>query len=238
MHKNYVHLFERDCSIQRRHQKVVEEAPSNIKDEIRQSICTSAVEAAKAVGYYNAGTVEFIFDLDSNKHYFMEMNTRLQVEHPISEMITGYDFVEWQFLVASGFPLPKTQKEINKKGNAIQVRIYAEDPFNNFLPGNGKLKYLREPLQNNGVRIETGVRDKDEISTFYDPMISKLITYGPTRADAIDKMKKALIDYRVVGLNNNLKFLKRVFNNPVFNQGDYDTGFIEQNIATLLNKDE
>lgn len=118
------------------------------------------------------------------------------------------------------------------------MRIYAEDPFNNFLPGNGKLKYLREPLENNGVRIETGVRDKDEISTFYDPMISKLITYGPTRADAIDKMKKALIDYRVVGLNNNLKFLKRVFNNPVFNQGDYDTGFIEQNIATLLNKDE
>ncbi len=153
-------------------------------------------------------------------------------------MITGYDFVEWQFLVASGFPLPKTQKEINKKGNAIEVRIYAEDPFNNFLPGNGTLKYLREPLENDGVRIETGVRDKDEISTFYDPMISKLITYGPTRADAIDKMKKALIDYRVVGLNNNLKFLKRVFNNPIFNQGDYDTGFIEQNIATLLNKDE
>lgn len=227
---NYVHLYERDCSIQRRHQKVVEEAPSNVKDEIRQMICNSAVEAAKAVGYYNAGTVEFIFDLDSNKHYFMEMNTRLQVEHPISEMITGYDFVEWQLLVASGFPLPKKQSEINKKGNAIEVRIYAEDPFNNFLPGNGKLKYLREPIAHEGVRIETGVRDKDVISTFYDPMIAKLITYGKNRDEAIELMKQALKDYRIVGLNNNLKFLKRVFDNPVFHQGDYDTGFIEQNI--------
>ena len=122
---NYVHLYERDCSIQRRHQKVVEEAPSNVSDAIRDNVCTSAVNAAKAVGYYNAGTVEFIFDLDSNKHYFMEMNTRLQVVHPISEMITGYDFVEWQLLVASGFPLPKKQNQINKKGNAIEVRIYS-----------------------------------------------------------------------------------------------------------------
>jgi 3-methylcrotonyl-CoA carboxylase alpha subunit len=201
-------------------------------------ICDSAVEAARAVGYYNAGTVEFIFDLDSNKHYFMEMNTRLQVEHPISEMITGYDFVEWQLLVASGFPLPKKQSEINKKGNAIEVRIYAEDPFNGFLPGNGKLKYLREPVENQGVRIETGVRDKDVISTYYDPMIAKLITYGATREEAIELMRQALKDYRVVGLNNNLKFLKRVFDNGVFRQGDYDTGFIEQNIASLLNKDQ
>ena len=201
-------------------------------------ICNSAVEAARAVGYYNAGTVEFIFDLDSNKHYFMEMNTRLQVEHPISEMITGYDFVQWQLLVASGFPLPKKQSEINKKGNAIEVRIYAEDPFNGFLPGNGKLKYLREPVENQGVRIETGVRDKDVISTYYDPMIAKLITYGATREEAIELMRQALKDYRVVGLNNNLKFLKRVFDNGVFRQGDYDTGFIEQNIASLLNKDQ
>jgi len=201
-------------------------------------ICNSAVEAARAVGYYNAGTVEFIFDLDSNKHYFMEMNTRLQVEHPISEMITGYDFVEWQLLVASGFPLPKKQSEINKKGNAIEVRIYAEDPFNGFLPGNGKLKYLREPVENQGVRIETGVRDKDVISTYYDPMIAKLITYGATREEAIELMRQALKDYRVVGLNNNLKSLKRVFDNGVFRQGDYDTGFIEQNIASLLNKDQ
>ena len=201
-------------------------------------ICNSAVEAARAVGYYNAGTVEFIFDLDSNKHYFMEMNTRLQVEHPISEMITGYDFVEWQLLVASGFPLPKKQSEINKKGNAIEVRIYAEDPFNGFLPGNGKLKYLREPVENQGVRIETGVRDKDVISTYYDPMIAKLITYGATREEAIELMRQALKDYRVVGLNNNLKFLKRVFDNGVFRQGDYDTGFIEQNIASLLNRDQ
>lgn len=236
-HGNYVHLYERDCSIQRRHQKVVEQAPSNVADNIRELICRSAVEAARAVGYYNAGTVEFIFDLDSNKHYFMEMNTRLQVQHPISEMITGYDFVEWQLLVASGFPLPKKQSEINKKGNAIEVRIYAEDPFNGFLPGNGKLKYLREPAEHGGVRIQTGVRDKDVISTYYDPMISKLITYGATRAEAIELMKQALKDYRIVGLNNNLKFLKRVFDNAVFRQGDYDTGFIEQNIDALLKKE-
>ena len=194
---NYVHLYERDCSIQRRHQKVVEEAPSNVSDAIRDNVCTSAVNAAKAVGYYNAGTVEFIFDLDSNKHYFMEMNTRLQVEHPISEMITGYDFVEWQLLVASGFPLPKKQNQINKKGNAIEVRIYSEDPFNNFLPGNGKLEYFKEPLKSEGVRIETGVREHDTISTFYDPMIAKLITYGKDRNEAIDLMKKALSDYKV-----------------------------------------
>lgn len=234
---NYVHLYERDCSIQRRHQKVVEEAPSNLNESIRQSIYKSAVDAAKAVGYYNAGTVEFIFDLDSNKHYFMEMNTRLQVEHPISEMITGFDFVEWQLLVASGFPLPKKQSEIEKKGNGIEVRIYAEDPFNNFLPGNGTLKYFKEPAAHEGVRIETGVREKDTISTFYDPMIAKLITYGKTRSESIDLMKKALRDYKIVGFNNNLKFLKRVFENPIFQQGDYDTGFIEQNIQTLLHRE-
>ena len=233
---SYVHLYERDCSIQRRHQKVVEEAPSNVSEAIRSDICGSAVDAARAVGYYNAGTVEFIFDLDSNKHYFMEMNTRLQVEHPISEMITGFDFVEWQLKVSSGLPLPKTQQEINKKGNAIEVRIYAEDPFNNFLPGSGKLKYLREPNPSDSVRIETGIRDKDTISTFYDPMIAKLVTYAPTRAEAINEMKKALRGYKVVGLNNNLKFLKRVFEDPVFQVGDYDTGFIEQRIDTLLHK--
>lgn len=151
---NYVHFYERDCSIQRRHQKVVEEAPSNISEEIRSSIYKSAIDAARAVGYYNAGTVEFIFDLNSNKHYFMEMNTRLQVEHPISEMITQEDLVEWQFLVASGFPLPKKQEQIKKKGHAIEVRVYSENPFNGFLPGNGTLKYFKDPTEiTNRVRI-------------------------------------------------------------------------------------
>jgi 3-methylcrotonyl-CoA carboxylase alpha subunit len=131
----------------------------------------------------------------------MEMNTRLQVEHPISEMITGLDFVEWQFLVASGFPLPKKQSELNKKGNAIEVRIYSEDPFNNFLPGNGTLNFFREPKEAKGVRIETGVREKDTISTFYDPMIAKLITYGKDRTEAIELMKKALSDYRVTNFS-------------------------------------
>ena len=160
----------------------------------------------------------------------------MQVEHPISEMITGHDFVEWQLLVASGFPLPKKQSEIQKKGSAIEVRIYAEDPFNNFLPGSGTLHYFREPLENKGVRIETGVREHDTISTFYDPMIAKLITYGETRDESIKLMQQALKDYRLVGLSNNLRFLKRVFDNAVFQQGDYDTGFIEQHIDSLLSK--
>ena len=189
------------------------------------------------MGYYNAGTVEFIFDLHSNKHYFMEMNTRLQVEHPISEMITREDLVEWQFLVASGFPLPKQQKDIIKKGHAIEVRVYSEDPFNNFLPGSGKLSYFQEPVAKDmQVRIETGVRENDTISIFYDPMIAKLITFADTREKAIAEMSKALTEYRVVGLPTNLKFLKNVLNNEVFHKGDYDTGFIEKNTDKLLHR--
>jgi 3-methylcrotonyl-CoA carboxylase alpha subunit len=144
-HKNYVYLFERDCSIQRRHQKVVEEAPSRLSPELRAALGKSAIDAARAVGYYNAGTVEFLFDLDTNQHYFMEMNTRLQVEHPITEMITGQDLVEWQLLVASGFQLPKKQEELKINGHSIECRIYSENPYNDFYPGNGTLLYLREP---------------------------------------------------------------------------------------------
>lgn len=145
-YQNYVYLFERDCSIQRRHQKVIEEAPSNLSPELRAEIGKSAVEAARAVGYVNAGTVEFIFDTETNKHYFMEMNTRLQVEHPITELITQQDLVELQLLVASGFELPIRQDDLKIHGHAIEARVYSEDPYNNFLPGNGKLKYLREPI--------------------------------------------------------------------------------------------
>jgi len=223
---NYVYLFERDCSVQRRHQKVIEEAPSNLSPELRQKMGESAVDAAKSVGYYNAGTVEFIFDTDANNYYFMEMNTRLQVEHPISEMITGQDFVEWQLMVASGMPLPKKQNELSINGHAIEVRLYSEDPYNGFLPGSGKISYLREPVEDAHTRIETGVREKDEISIFYDPMIAKLITYGRNREQAIQKMSTALSNYKIGGLPNNVSFLKACFQHPKYISWDYDTNFI------------
>ena len=184
-----MNLFERDCSIQRRHQKVVEEAPSNITPELRRNIGQDAVNAAKAVGYYNAGTVEFIFDLKQKKHYFMEMNTRLQVEHPISELITGQDFVEWQLRVASKEELPvKDQNKLSINGHAIEARLYSENPFEGFLPDSGKLIYYKEPMHIEGVRMDSGVRQGDEISPYYDPMISKLIVWGRNRSEVRIKM--------------------------------------------------
>ena len=209
-HGNYVHLFERDCTIQRRHQKVIEEAPSYLEESIRSQLCNSAVLAAKAVGYTNAGTVEFIYDIPSKQFYFMEMNTRLQVEHPISEMITGQDFVEWQLIVASGGKLPLKQEEIGKIGHAIECRIYSEDPANNFLPGSGKIHYINEPSHRDesnenadeNVRIETGIRKGDEVSIFYDPMISKLVVYAKNRDLCIKKTIGCLENYQVILLNN------------------------------------
>ena len=200
-YNNYVHFYERDCSVQRRHQKVIEEAPSSLREEVRTRICDSAVQAARAVGYRNAGTVEFIFDTENDDYFFMEMNTRLQVEHPISEMITGEDLVEWQLRVASGEKILKPQSEIRRLGHAVEARVYAEDPQNNFLPLSGRIKYLREPGTNYDlealrraraaidaggnaeslVRVDTGIRSGDEVSIFYDPMISKLIVWAPTR---------------------------------------------------------
>ncbi|EGR34443.1 methylcrotonoyl-coenzyme a carboxylase 1, putative [Ichthyophthirius multifiliis] len=238
-HGNYVHLFERDCSIQRRHQKVIEEAPSNITNDLRNSIGQSAIDAAKAVGYYNAGTVEFIFDLNSQQYYFMEMNTRLQVEHPISEMITGQDLVEWQLLVASGQKLPKNQDQLSINGHSIEARIYAENPYNNFLPGNGKLSFFKEPLEEQGkIRLETGVRQNDEISIFYDPMIAKLVVWGKDRQEAIGTLKRALGEYRVIGLPTNLRFLRACSLNSEFIEGNYDTGFIQRHIENLLQKQD
>lgn len=233
--KNYVYLFERDCSVQRRHQKVIEEAPSNIGQQLREKIGMSAIDAAKAVGYYNAGTVEFIFDTETNKYYFMEMNTRLQVEHPVTEMITGQDLVEWQLLVASGKPLPKKQEELKINGHAIEVRIYSEDPYNNFFPGNGKLSYLREPVEEPGrVRLETSIRQGDEISIFYDPMISKLICWGQDRDAAIRKLDSALANYKIGGVVNNVSFLKTCLQQEDFIKFEYDTGFIAKNQDKLL----
>lgn len=178
-HKNCVYLFERDCSVQRRHQKVMEEAPApRLSESLRQHLGETAVRAAKAVGYEGAGTVEFIFDNATNKFYFMEMNTRLQVEHPITEMITGVDLVEWQIKVAEGEQLPLKQNEIKFRGHSVQARIYAEDPYNNFLPAAGNLQYLDYPTVSDDVRVETGVRQGDDVSVHYDPMIAKLVVWS------------------------------------------------------------
>jgi len=192
----------------------------------------SAVQAARAVGYYNAGTVEFIFDTETNEYFFMEMNTRLQVEHPVTEMISGQDLVEWQFMVASGGKLPKKQEELKINGHAMETRIYSEDPYNNFLPGSGKIIYLREPKHSeNGdpdVRVETGIREGDEVSIFYDPMISKLVVWGKDREQAIRKMNGCLQNYQVLGLPTNIPFLQKVINHKVFQEGEFDTGFIQK----------
>jgi len=236
-HDNYVYLFERDCSIQRRNQKVVEEAPSNIDEQLRAQIGQSAVDAARAVGYYNAGTVEFIFDVDANTYYFMEMNTRLQVEHPITEMITGQDLVEWQLLVASGYPLPKKQKDLYINGHSIEVRVYSEDPYNNFLPGSGKISYMREPQEVEGlVRMETGVRQNDEISIFYDPMIAKLVVWGKDRLQASQRLSHALQNFKIAGLVNNVPFLKTIIDDEQFKSWDYDTSYIPKNKDALLTR--
>lgn len=236
-HGNYVHLNERDCSVQRRHQKVVEEAPSALSAQKRAEIGEAAVMAAKAVGYWNAGTVEFIFDTMTDEFYFMEMNTRLQVEHPVTELVTGLDLVEWQLRVAAGQTLPIVdQKKVPLFGHAMEARIYAEDPDNNFLPGSGHIKILKEPAAQEGiVRIDTGVRQGDTISTFYDPMISKLIVAAPDRAQAIQRLYNALDEYKVVGLPTNIKFLKRVLINEQFNSWDFDTSFIQNNEEELLD---
>lgn len=237
-HGNYLYLNERDCTVQRRHQKIIEEAPSSIDETLRQQMGEAACAAAKAVGYYNAGTVEFIYDTESNKYYFMEMNTRLQVEHPVTEMITGQDLVEWQLRVAAGQKLPITsQKDVPLIGYSLEARIYAEDPDNGFLPQSGKIKVLREPKQLPGkVRIDTGVREGDVITTFYDPMISKLIVHADTREKAIHELNAQLENYQVIGLPTNIKFLKKVLKNPIFQSGKFDTSFIEKNEANLLKK--
>ncbi|MBU2179309.1 MAG: acetyl/propionyl/methylcrotonyl-CoA carboxylase subunit alpha, partial [Gammaproteobacteria bacterium] len=231
---NAVYLHERDCSIQRRHQKVIEEAPApNFSPAQRQAMGDAAVKAAQAIGYAGAGTVEFLFDEDGS-FYFMEMNTRLQVEHPVTEMITGQDLVKWQLLVASNQPLPLSQAEIPLDGHAIEVRVYAEDPDNNFLPATGKLTYLRQPDANRHVRIDTGVVENDEVSPFYDPMIAKLIVWDESRDRAISRMRRALNDYRIAGVKTNLNFLTRLVEHPAFGRAELDTHFIEHHQAELF----
>lgn len=233
-HGNCVYLFERDCSVQRRHQKVLEEAPApGMTAERRAAMGKAAVDAAKAVGYVGAGTVEFIATQDGH-FYFMEMNTRLQVEHPVTEMITGLDLVEWQLRVASGEPLPLNQEQLEINGHAMEARIYAEDPDRGFLPSTGRLVHLSPPPSTDYVRVDTGVEQGDEISPHYDPMIAKLIVWGADRRQALDRMRQALAQYRIVGVSNNVDFLARLVAVPSFANALLDTGLIEREQALLF----
>jgi len=234
-HGNAVHLYERDCSVQRRHQKVLEEAPApGMSAELRAEMGKSAVNAAKAVGYVGAGTVEFIFDAETDEYFFMEMNTRLQVEHPVTEMIMKKDLVQWQLHVASGHKLPVQQSDLRNYGHAIEARVYAENPQNNFLPATGKLLHLHAPQVSPNLRVESGVRGGDEVSIFYDPMISKLCVWGPTRDESLNALADALKQYHIVGPPNNIPFLLRAVNHPAFRKGQVETGFIAQNMTDLL----
>jgi 3-methylcrotonyl-CoA carboxylase alpha subunit len=234
-HGNYVHLFERECSIQRRHQKVLEETPSPYLDAgMRSKMGDAAVAAARAIGYRGAGTIEFIAGAD-RQFFFMEMNTRLQVEHPVTEMITGEDLVEWQLRVAAGERLPLAQEEINRGGHAIEVRLCAENPANDFLPETGRIGRLHVPEEiDQVVRLDTGVREGDEVSVFYDPMIAKLIVWGENRDEAARRMREALAETAILGVRNNVAFLERVVRHPAFLEGATDTAFIERHRAGLL----
>jgi acetyl/propionyl-CoA carboxylase alpha subunit len=229
-HGHAVHIFERECSIQRRHQKIVEETPSPaVTPDLRQRMGAAAVAAAAAVDYQGAGTVEFLLAQDGS-FYFLEMNTRLQVEHPVTEMVTGIDLVRAQLRVAAGAPLPWRQEDIRSQGHAIECRVYAEDPAQNFMPSLGRLLLLHEP-QGPGVRIDSGVRRGDEVSMYYDPMIAKLALHAATRDDCIERALAALRDYAVLGVTTNVEYLMAVLDHPAFRSGATHTGFIPDHLA-------
>ncbi|ENO0726242.1 acetyl/propionyl/methylcrotonyl-CoA carboxylase subunit alpha [Vibrio parahaemolyticus] len=242
-HGNCVYLSDRDCSIQRRHQKVVEEAPApGLSDELRKQMGEAAVQAAQAIDYVGAGTVEFLLD-SRGQFYFMEMNTRLQVEHPVTELITGVDLVEWQFKVAAGEHLPISQSEITHNGHSIELRIYAEDADNDFMPSTGRIDYLKEPVSDSNVRlacvrVDSGVTQGDTISEYYDPMISKLIVWGQTRDIALKQLKQALTQYHVRGVTTNIGYLHSIISQPAFAEIELDTGFLvthQQGISKQQN---
>jgi 3-methylcrotonyl-CoA carboxylase alpha subunit len=233
-HGNVVHLFERDCSVQRRHQKVIEEAPApGLSAKKRNEMGAAAVAVAKAIGYTGAGTVEFIAEPDG-RFYFMEMNTRLQVEHPVTEMVTGLDLVEWQLRVAAGEKLPLSQDELEYSGHAIEARIYAEDPERDFLPSTGRLVHLAFPVESDAVRVDTGVEPGASISPWYDPMIAKLIVHGADRPAALAQLAAALGEVEIAGVSTNVAFLSRVIATRAFATGELDTGLIEKNSAELF----
>ncbi|WP_404384057.1 acetyl/propionyl/methylcrotonyl-CoA carboxylase subunit alpha [Caenispirillum salinarum] len=232
-HGNYVHLYERDCSLQRRHQKVIEEAPAPaLPDDVRAKLHDAAVAAARAVDYVGAGTVEFLYQDEA--FYFIEMNTRLQVEHPVTEMVTGLDLVEWQLRVASGEPIPLSQDQISVKGHAFEARLYAEDPTRDFLPATGTLGHLRPPTEEGGVRVDTGVREGDAVSIHYDPMIAKLIVWDHDRLSALRKLKGALERYQVVGVATNNAFLTACASHEAFENLELSTNFIDRHRDELI----
>ncbi|EGQ8232322.1 acetyl-CoA carboxylase biotin carboxylase subunit [Vibrio parahaemolyticus] len=242
-HGHCVYLSDRDCSIQRRHQKVVEEAPApGLSDELRKQMGEAAVQAAQAIDYVGAGTVEFLLD-SRGQFYFMEMNTRLQVEHPVTELITGVDLVEWQFKVAAGEHLPISQSEITHNGHSIELRIYAEDADNDFMPSTGRIDYLKEPVSDSNVRlacvrVDSGVTQGDTISEYYDPMTSKLIVWGQTRDIALKQLKQALTQYHVRGVTTNIGYLHSIISQPAFADIELDTGFLvkhQQGISAQQN---
>jgi len=235
-HGNAVYLFERDCSLQRRHQKVIEEAPApGMTGEMRRAMGEAAVKAARSIGYAGAGTVEFIVDasdgLKPDRFWFMEMNTRLQVEHPVTEMITGLDLVEWQLRVAAGEPLPLAQEDLAIDGHAVEARIYAEDPATGFLPATGRIAHLAFP---DGVRVDAGVRSGDMITPFYDPMIAKMIAHGSTREDALARLRDALKRTEIVGTVTNVPFLAELVGEPDFAAGRPDTGLLDRKLSDLI----
>jgi 3-methylcrotonyl-CoA carboxylase alpha subunit len=240
-HGNVIHLNERDCSLQRRHQKVIEEAPApGMTAAVRDAMGRAATEAARAVGYQGAGTVEFIADgangLKPDGFWFMEMNTRLQVEHPVTEAITGLDLVAWQFRVAAGEALSVTQADVRITGHAVEARLYAEDPERNFLPSTGKLAALEFP-KGEGIRVDTGVTVGSVVSPYYDPMIAKVIAHGRDRGEALDRLAKALGETVVAGPRSNTAFLKNLVSHGDFRAGRFDTGFIDRHLAELTKID-
>lgn len=235
-HGNGVYLFDRDCSVQRRHQKIVEEAPApGLSDELRQAMGHAAVDAALAIDYVGAGTVEFLLDAQHD-FYFMEMNTRLQVEHPVTEMVTNEDLVAWQLDVAADLALPKTQDQLTCQGHAIEVRLYAEDPSNQFLPATGTLSAFRTPAAHANIRVDSGVIEGDDISIYYDPMFAKLICFGNTRTQAIQLTQYALSQFFIAGCTTNISYLQSVLAHSAFQQGEVSTHFIDTYSAELLAK--
>ncbi|MGA5357290.1 biotin carboxylase N-terminal domain-containing protein [Streptomyces purpurascens] len=237
-HGHVVHLGERECSLQRRHQKIIEEAPSVLLDEeTRAAMGEAAVQAARSCGYRGAGTVEFIVNGgDPSSYYFMEMNTRLQVEHPVTELITGLDLVEWQLRVAAGEPLRFTQQDVRLTGHAVEARICAEDPARGFLPSGGTVLRLREP-QGDGIRTDSGLTEGTEVGSLYDPMLSKVIAYGPDRATALRKLRSALAETVTLGVQTNAGFLRRLLAHPAVIAGDLDTGLVEREVEGLIPTD-
>ena len=236
-HGNYAHLFERECSIQRRHQKIIEEAPSAFVDPAtRNRITTAAINAAKACNYYNAGTVEFLMDRNKS-FYFLEMNTRLQVEHPVTELITGIDIVKEQISIAEGNKLSFKQDELTITGHAMETRIYAEDPDNNFLPSTGRLDEYLSP-SGPGVRVDEGFGRGSVISIYYDPLVAKLVCWAKDRESAIARMKRALSEYKIFGVVANISFLKEIFSHPKFVSGEFDINFLEKDFEFSLEQEE